>query len=134
MRGIRVRGKLRPQRVPRALKVKATADDSFLVRRKQNRMVSRAARMLALAHHIEQLIEAGVVPSYAAAADALGLTRARLTQVMNLMVLAPKIQERLLLYELVTSERALRCMMGEASWVAQLAAIRSTGANQREPE
>ena len=45
---------------------------------------SRAARMLALAHHVERLIEAGELTGYADAARGLGLTRARLTQVMNL--------------------------------------------------
>ena len=45
-----------------------------------------------LALHVEWLIEDGELEDYADAARALGLTRARLTQVMNLLLLAPKIQ------------------------------------------
>ena len=96
--------------------------------------VSRIARMLALAHHVERLAEAGDLTGYSEAAQALGLTRARLTQVMKLLLLSPGIQERLLLNELVTSERALRCMKGEPSWVRQLAALPSTDTDHRELE
>ena len=80
---------------------------------------SRAARMLALAHHIERRIDDGTIPGYAAAARALGLTRARLTQVMNLLLLAPEIQERIAVGELVLTERALRRVVGEPDWEEQ---------------
>ena len=95
---------------------------------------SRTARMLALAHHIERQIEDSTIPDYAAAARALGVTRARLTQIMNLLLLAPEIQERLLLSARVASERSLRRVMSEASWVRQLAALPSIDKAQREPE
>ena len=95
---------------------------------------SRTARMLALAHHIERQIDDGAIPDYAAAARALNLTRARLTQIMNRLLLAPEIQERLLLSARVASERSLRRVMSEASWVRQLAALPSTDKAQREPE
>ena len=72
--------------------------------------------MLALAHHIERLIEAGELSGYAEAAQCLGLTRARLTQVMSLLLLAPNTQERLLLGDLRASERALRAQVKEPAW------------------
>ena len=75
--------------------------------------------MLALAHHVERLIETGELESYSAAAHALGLTRARLTQVMNLLLLAPAIQARILLGRLDASERALRVVGAEADWDRQ---------------
>ena len=75
--------------------------------------------MLALAHYVERLVDAGELESYAAAAHALGLTRARLTQVMKLVLLAPKIQERILLEDTRTSERALRSVVGEIEWKRQ---------------
>ena len=81
--------------------------------------VSRCARMLALAHHIERLIEAGELDSVASASRALSLTRARLTQVMNLLLLAPAIQERLLAGELRQSEPAMRRVVREATWTEQ---------------
>lgn len=81
--------------------------------------VSRTSRMLALAHHIERLVDAGELESVAAASRALGLTRARLTQLMNLLLLAPAIQERLLVGDLRLSERALRRVVCEATWTDQ---------------
>lgn len=81
---------------------------------------SRVARMLALAHHVERLVEAGELQSVAAASRALGLTRARLTQVMQLLLLATEIQERILTAELSTSERSLRCVVREPTWDTQL--------------
>ncbi len=80
---------------------------------------SRAARMLALAHHVERLVEAGQLESVAAAARSLGLTRARMTQVMNLLLLAPGVQEELLVGRLRVSERALRCVVAMPEWSAQ---------------
>ena len=80
---------------------------------------SRLTRMLALAHHVERLIEAGELESYSAAADALRLTRARLTQVMGLLLLAPKIQEALLTGGAHASERSLRVIVHEPVWALQ---------------
>ena len=84
------------------------------------RPVSRAARVLALAHHIERLVEAGELSSYAEAARALGLTRARLTQVTNLLRLAPQIQARILDGKLEVSERRMRTVVAEAEWAVQV--------------
>ena len=96
---------------------------------------SRTARMLALAHYIERQIEDGAIPNYSVAARALGLTRARITQVMNLLVLAPDIQGRLAIGKLVLTERVLRRVVGEPDWDEQLALIHriieKTGANPR---
>jgi hypothetical protein len=76
--------------------------------------------MLALAHHVEQQIDRGVIPDYASAAAALGVTRARLSQVMSLLLLAPQVQERIAIGELTTSERELRRISAEAEWAIQL--------------
>ena len=80
---------------------------------------SRTARMLALAHHIEDLIEKGAIPDYATAAAALGVTRARVTQVMSLLLLAPEIQERIVMREIAVSERGLRRVSAEPEWGKQ---------------
>ena len=84
------------------------------------RPVSRAARMLALAHHVERLVEAGERTGYAEAARVIGLTRARLTQIMNLLLLAPMIQERLLVGLVDATERSLRAAVSEPNWQHQL--------------
>jgi hypothetical protein len=56
----------------------------------------RVMRMLALAHHLEDLLQKGVFKDYADIARVAGLSRARITQIMNLLYLAPEIQEKLL--------------------------------------
>ena len=84
---------------------------------------SRAARILAFAHHVERQIEDGAIPDYAAAARALGLTRARITQVTNMLLLAPEIQARIVRSELVLSERALRRVVGEPEWGEELVLV-----------
>ena len=86
---------------------------------RQARRNDRTARMLALAHHVEILVEEGRLPDYAAAARILGVTRARMTQVMNLLLLAPGIQEGVLLATLNIHERSLRAALREAEWNAQ---------------
>ena len=85
--------------------------------------------MLALAYRVERLVEAGELTGYAEAARALGLTRARLTQVMNLALLAPEIQEQVLVETVSASERRLRAVVAEPCWTAQTAIARGV-----EPE
>jgi hypothetical protein len=81
-----------------------------------------------LAHRFEKLIEDGVAADYADYADLARLghvTRARVTQIMNLLGLAPDIQEQILCWPAVTSgkdpisERALRALVGEIDWRKQ---------------
>jgi hypothetical protein len=58
--------------------------------------IPRIARYMALAIHFEDLIRQGVVTDYADLARLGHVTRARVTQIMNLRLLAPEIQEQLL--------------------------------------
>ncbi len=51
--------------------------------------VSRAARMLALAHYVERLVDQGAVKSYADAARQLGVSRARMSQIHRRESLSP---------------------------------------------
>jgi hypothetical protein len=88
--------------------------------------VPRVARLLALAHRIEAMVRTGELKDRADAARTLGLTRARVTQVMNLLLLAPSIQESILELSAVTSgpdpvtERSLRGIVAEPDWGRQL--------------
>ena len=43
---------------------------------------------------------------------------------MNLLLLAPEVQERVLVGELALSERALRRVVSEAGWAAQAALVK----------
>jgi hypothetical protein len=84
------------------------------------RRPARVARMLALAHRLQQAIDSGEIEDRATLARRFGITRARVTQLLNLTLLAPDIQEQVLALEAVdglepTSERALR----EVSWAME---------------
>ncbi len=86
---------------------------------------ARVARMLALAYHVEEQIEVCAIADYAAAAAALGVTRARLSQVASLLLLSPEIQGRILAGELRVSERDLRAVAALPVWAEQDAALPS---------
>jgi hypothetical protein len=58
--------------------------------------VPRVARLMALAIKLDGLVRQRVVPDYAALARLGHVSRARITQIMNLLLLAPDIQEQLL--------------------------------------
>ncbi len=59
--------------------------------------VPRISRLMALAIRFDQLVRDGAVADYAEIARLGHVTRARLTQIVNLLNLAPDIQEALLL-------------------------------------
>lgn len=58
--------------------------------------IPRVARLMALAHRFSDLIREDVVTGQADIARLGRVTRARVTQIMNLLFLAPDIQEELL--------------------------------------
>ena len=88
--------------------------------------VPRVTQMLALAHQIDGMVQAGELRDLAHAADTLDLTRARITQIMNLLLLAPEIQEAVLdLTPVVNgrdpvSERQLREIVAQMDWGRQM--------------
>jgi hypothetical protein len=65
--------------------------------------VPRVSRLMALAIRLDRLIHDGVVTDQAELARLGHVTRTRLTQIMNLLNLAPEIQEELLF--LATTEQ-----------------------------
>jgi hypothetical protein len=58
--------------------------------------VPRVSRLMALALRLDELVRAGQIGSYSALASLGQVTRARICQIMNLLQLAPDIQEALL--------------------------------------
>jgi hypothetical protein len=66
------------------------------VPRAQPGSIPRIARLVALAHKFERTLKEGAVASMADLARLGRVTRARMTQVMDLLLLAPDIQEELL--------------------------------------
>lgn len=73
---------------------------------------ARVARQLALAYHVEALVDSGSVRDYAAVARALGLTRARLSQIVALRWLPVATQEAILSGASTASERQFRAAAG----------------------
>jgi len=84
------------------------------------------ARLLALAHRIDSMVRDDEIADYADAARRLNLTRARVTQITNLLLLAPEIQGTVLDLPLITNgrdpitERQLRPITAEPDWNRQL--------------
>jgi len=94
------------------------------------RRPARVAQVLARAHRLEAAIAAGDYIDRADAARQLGFTRARITQILDLLLLAPDIQEQVLALEAVDgveplSERALRGVVRHESWGDQRLAWRA---------
>ena len=82
------------------------------------------ARRMALAIEAKRLIESGMVADAAEMARVAGVTRARMTQILNLTLLAPDIQEEIL--ELSTqkssappAERQVRTVTDLLFWAHQ---------------
>jgi hypothetical protein len=70
----------------------------------------RITRYMALAIYYEDLIRQGHVHDYAEIAALGHVTRARVTQIMNLRLLAPDIQETLIALERVVEGRDSMCL------------------------
>ncbi len=83
--------------------------------------VPRVARVLALAHHWQGLIRSGAVRDQADVARLVGVSRARVTQVMRLLHLAPDIQEAVLdgVVDGPSAETTLRRVAEYVWWVGQ---------------
>lgn len=87
--------------------------------------VPRVSRLMALAIRCEELVRRGEVTDYADLARLGHVTRARTTQIMNLLNLAPDIQEAILFLPRTTrgcdaiGERHLRSICIVADWKKQ---------------
>jgi ParB-like chromosome segregation protein Spo0J len=93
------------------------------------RRPAKVAQQLALAHHLQAAIDRGAVADRAAVARKLGLTRARITQLLDLLMLAPDLQEAVLVLEAVDgaepmAERTLRAVAHAGTWAEQREAAR----------
>jgi hypothetical protein len=58
--------------------------------------IPQTAKLLALAYYYQKLIDDDVVKNYADIARITGNSRARITQIINLTILAPQIQQEIL--------------------------------------
>ncbi|OQB81213.1 MAG: hypothetical protein BWX88_04347 [Planctomycetes bacterium ADurb.Bin126] len=99
--------------------------------------VPRISKLMALAIKYDGLLREGTVPDMSELARFAHVTQPRMTQIMNLLHLAPDIQEELLFLPEVTDgrdpihEKMLRPMTALPSWEEQrvaLASLRVDGA------
>lgn len=87
--------------------------------------VPRISRLMALAIKFDRLIGEGAISDQAELARIGHVTRARVSQIMNLLHLAPDIQEEILMLEPVQSgrdpitERDMRAIVGDLAWSVQ---------------
>ena len=85
----------------------------------------RFAVLMALAIHMEQLLRNGIVNDQAELEQLAGVSRARVTQAMNLLGLAPEIQEKLLfstaadVQRTLHAEQTFRAVARHTSWTKQ---------------
>lgn len=85
----------------------------------------RLARLMALAIRFDELVRTGEIEDFAAIAELGHVTRARVSQITNLLNLAPDIQEAILFLPQIegddeaASERAVRAIAMEPDWRQQ---------------
>ena len=89
------------------------------------RPIPRLTRLLALAIKFERLLADGVVRDYADLARLGRVTRARMTQIMRLLDLAPDIQEEILFDQPAVTERDVRPVVQHVDWGRQRQAWQS---------
>jgi Recombinase zinc beta ribbon domain/Recombinase len=99
-----------------------TANNSSLRGHRPERLAS-IARLLAMAHRLDGLIAGGTVANYAELAHYASVSRARISQIMNLLNLAPAIQEHLLFLPssdaVFITERSLQRLASVPDWNRQ---------------
>jgi hypothetical protein len=109
----------------RGRKARYAAEEPEEQRVQTVRRPAKAAQLLALAHHLRAAIESGRLLDGASVARSLGFTRARISQILDLTLLAPDIQEAVLGLEAVdgaeppVNERMLRSVVHAAIWREQ---------------
>ena len=87
--------------------------------------VPKVVLLLVLGHHFELLVREGILKDYAEIARRTGLTRARVTQICDLTLLAPEIQEKVLFVDghsddcRLYSERSCREILRVPGWSKQ---------------
>jgi hypothetical protein len=105
-------------------RVKVFTQDEPLPPKPEPKRPLRVARMLALAHRMQAMIDSGEVDDQAALARRLGFSRARVTQLLDLLLLAPDIQEEILFIQVPpgrdpVNEHGLREVVRAFLWVKQ---------------
>jgi hypothetical protein len=95
---------------------------------------------LALALRLEQLVQSGVIANYAELAQLAHVSRARITQIVNLRLLAPDLQEAVLFLPRTTRGRdpihlrQLQRVAAELDWKQQRRLWQALPERRQRPE
>ena len=110
---------------PRRHRVRADDPSPELVQTRSPNQLPRITRLMALAIKFQEMVERGEVHDYADLARLGHVSRARITQITNLLHLAPDIQEQLIILRTangsgrILCERHLRKLAGMIDWSEQ---------------
>ena len=86
-------------------------------------MFPRVAKLMALAIKLDDMIRKGVVKDHAEIARLGQVSRARVSQLINLINLAPETQESLLCEPCGITERQMTQVVKQMNWKAQRAHV-----------
>ena len=126
-KGITVKRKFHARREGRGRKAVANVNTVVL----PGARIPRISRLMALAIRFDQLIRDGVVSDQAELARIGHVSRARLTQITNLLSLAPDLQDKVLFQldsepaRIQLTERNLRSIVSDPNWQHQRQAFRT---------
>ncbi|QYK49109.1 MAG: hypothetical protein KF838_04480 [Phycisphaeraceae bacterium] len=101
--------------------------------------IPHVSRLMALAIKLDGLIRSGAVTDQAGLARVGHVSRARVTQIMNLLLLAPDIQEEILFLPATrkgrdrVTESALRRVSSHVQWADQRREWRTLGGHSDRP-
>jgi hypothetical protein len=98
-----------------------SADQRSFTGKATDRAIPRIARLMALAIRIEGMLRDNTIRDYAEVARRGRVTRARMTQIMKLLDLAPDLQEQILFLPPIKglNERNLRPVVSRIDWYEQ---------------
>ena len=121
MTGIRIESKVHFKRRRRSKKQLRTGSQPSPA----SGRIPRVSKLMALAIRFEEIVVNGVVADHAELSRLGHVTRSRMTQIMNLLHLAPDIQDAILCLPRVecdrdpVTERELRATVAEVDWERQ---------------
>ena len=84
----------------------------------------RLARALALGHYIVELVEKGGFRDYQTITARMGVSQPRISVLVTLTLLAPEIQEAVLLGQCLVSEKDLLTVARQTDWSCQKILLR----------
>ena len=116
-----------------AVRRRSEPEHQFARESSEDSPIPRITRLMALAIRLDGLIREQTIPDYATLARRGRVTRARMTQIMKLLDLAPDLQEQILFLPLYSrlNERHLRPIVRQIDWHDQRRLFRELTSRQK---